>query len=109
MRFEIRPFTSDDYEDVITLWRSSVLTIKPSDSRSELQKLCAFKPNRLLLAESNDEGGPKRISGQLLVRSMDAGLGFIIWLCCRVRGEGVSQLAWFKRLNNIFGRVVRPR
>lgn len=62
----LRPFSSGDYEDVISLWRSSGLTIKPSDSLPELEKLCAMTPNRLLVAESNDETGAKRIIGAVI-------------------------------------------
>lgn len=63
---DIRAFSSDDYEDVIALWRSSGLTIKPSDSLPELEKLCAITPNRLLVAESNNEAGAKCIIGAII-------------------------------------------
>ena len=62
----IRPFSSGDYEDVIALWRSSGLTIKPSDALPELEKFCAITPNRLLVAESNGEARPKRIVGAVI-------------------------------------------
>jgi ribosomal protein S18 acetylase RimI-like enzyme len=62
----IRPFSSEDYESIIDLWRSSGLTIKASDSLSELEKLCAFNPNRFLIAESTGEAGPKRIVGAVI-------------------------------------------
>lgn len=66
MTFDIRPFSSSDYEDVIALWRSSGLTIKSSDSLPELEKLCAIVPNRLMVAESNNEAGAKRIIGAVI-------------------------------------------
>jgi ribosomal protein S18 acetylase RimI-like enzyme len=50
----IRAFSADDYEDVIALWRTCGLTIKRSDSRAEIEKLCAMASNRLLVAETND-------------------------------------------------------
>ncbi len=66
MTFDIRPFSSDDYEDVIALWRSSGLTIKFSDALPELEKLCAVTPNRFLVAESHDEAGAKRVIGAII-------------------------------------------
>jgi ribosomal protein S18 acetylase RimI-like enzyme len=65
-QIRIRPFSSDDYESIVDLWRSSGLRIKTSDSLSELEKLCAFNPNRFLLAESNGEAGPKRTLGTVI-------------------------------------------
>jgi ribosomal protein S18 acetylase RimI-like enzyme len=63
---DIRAFSSDDYKDVIALWRSCGLTIKASDSLPELEKLCAIAPNRLLVAESNNEAGTKYIIGAVI-------------------------------------------
>ena len=63
---DIRAFSSSDYEDVIALWRESGLTIKPSDSLPEIEKLCATTLNRLLVAESNHESGAKCIIGAVI-------------------------------------------
>ena len=49
----LRPFSSDDYDQVIKRWRLSGLTIKASDSLVEIEKLQALNPNRFLVAESN--------------------------------------------------------
>lgn len=65
-QIHVRPFSSDDYESIIDLWRSSGLTTKASDSLSELEKLCAFHSNRFLVAESNAEAGPKCIVGAVI-------------------------------------------
>lgn len=62
----IRAFSPEDYVDVIALWQSSGLAIKSSDSLPELEKLCATAPNRLLVAESNDEAGAKCIIGAVI-------------------------------------------
>lgn len=62
----LRSFAAEDYENIVDLWRSSGLTIKASDSLSELEKLCAFPPNRFLVAESYDESGPQRILGAVI-------------------------------------------
>jgi ribosomal protein S18 acetylase RimI-like enzyme len=62
----IRSFLSDDYENIVDLWRLSGLTIKASDSLSELEKVCAVNPNRFLVAESNGEVGTKCIVGAVI-------------------------------------------
>ncbi len=62
----IRAFSPDDYEAVIFVWRSSGLTIKASDSLTELQKLCAMPSNRLLVAESTKKAGAKCILGAVI-------------------------------------------
>jgi ribosomal protein S18 acetylase RimI-like enzyme len=92
-QIRIRPFSSDDYESIIDLWRASGLTIKASDSLPELEKLCAFNPNRFLIAEANDEGGAKRIVGAV-VGAFDGRRGWIYHLAVLqdVRRTGIGAV-----------------
>jgi len=55
----IRAFTTDDYDEVVSLWRDSGLTIKPSDTLPELRKLLALAGNEFLVSEA-DRGDERR-------------------------------------------------
>ncbi len=92
-QIRVRPFSSKDYDSVIDLWRSSGLTIKPSDSLPELEKLCALNANRFLIAESNDEAGAKRIVGAV-IGGFDGRRGWIYHLAVLegARRTGIGSL-----------------
>jgi ribosomal protein S18 acetylase RimI-like enzyme len=49
----IRPFTPEDYDEVIALWRESGLTIKASDTLPEIKKLLALPSNVFFVAEDD--------------------------------------------------------
>ncbi len=92
-QIRIRPFSSGDYESIIDVWRSAGLTIKASDSLSELEKLCAFNPNRFLVAESNGEEKSKRILGAV-IGAFDGRRAWIYHLAVQpgARRQGVATL-----------------
>src|ERR1044072_4500470 len=62
----IRAFTTDDYEDVVTVWRESGLTIKPSDALQELKKLLALAGTVFLVVEVNRAECPPEIVGTVI-------------------------------------------
>lgn len=58
---QIRAFTTDDYDDVIALWRDCGLGIKRSDALPEIEKLLALPSTSFLVAEAADADLPPRI------------------------------------------------
>jgi ribosomal protein S18 acetylase RimI-like enzyme len=65
-RVSIRGFTSEDYDQVVALWRESGLTVKPSDTLQELKKLLALAGNAFLVAELNRGDKPAEIVGTII-------------------------------------------
>ena len=51
----LREFRESDYDAVVGIWRACGLTIKPSDTLSELRKLVERNPGLFLVAEENGD------------------------------------------------------
>jgi ribosomal protein S18 acetylase RimI-like enzyme len=50
----IREFRDDDYDAVVRVWREAGLTLKPSDTLSELRKVIDRNPGLFLVVEEED-------------------------------------------------------
>ena len=62
----IRAFTPEDYDEVLALWRESGLTIKPSDTLEEIQKVLSLPANVFLIAEVAGGEMPPGIVGTVI-------------------------------------------
>lgn len=62
----IRAFVPQDYDEVVALWRESGLTLKPSDTLQELQKLLVLSGSVFLIAEADRGDAPPEIIGTVI-------------------------------------------
>ncbi|MBM3135659.1 MAG: GNAT family acetyltransferase [Chloroflexi bacterium] len=64
---KIRPFTLDDYDAVLDLWRRAGdgIRLRPSDQRAEIAKKLAHDPDLALVAV-DDSGNPEKYVGAVM-------------------------------------------
>lgn len=65
-RARIRAFIPEDYDEVVAFWRESGLTVKPSDTLQELNKLLVLPGSVFLIAEADRGDMPPEVIGTVI-------------------------------------------
>ena len=98
---KIRPFTLDDYDAVLDLWRRAGdgIRLRPSDQRAEIAKKLAHDPDLALVAV-DDSGNPEKYVGAVM-GGYDGRRGLVYHLAVdpayRHRGIGRALMAELER------------
>jgi ribosomal protein S18 acetylase RimI-like enzyme len=91
---KIRPFTLDDYDAVLDLWRRAGdgIRLRPSDKRAEIAKKLAHDPDLALVAV-DDSGNPEKYVGAVM-GGYDGRRGLVYHLAVdpAYRHQGIPRL-----------------